>query len=396
METLQQRLMRKVPGLRTPQPVGGIRMPASGFTAPSVPAPRVPQAIPGVGATKTVLNAPGKGKGLTMNPLSPGNLLREGAATLGITGASALAESAGTPGQARMSGLGLMGPAPVYQTPLNNVTAEQVAADKAKRAGMTDLEKIIGKPPTKEEPLPSTYNVMGVDYDSASGQAINPATKKISPGGYSITPGSGARTDYGDGDSRLGSLGTDTGSGDRESLRAAGGDPAYAAWAAANPTLAANLVKKVDERRMNNPEYTQVGYDQAKKQVDPSYDPSVRSQNFGPVANGEVYGRNLDLQGTTGVGPMKDGALYADMISGKEKPNADKASDLLNNYKAQLSANLEPFAETVIPSQSQNPVTFGGDNTPIDSELELSKVIPDFTGKMDGLNKNMSNRFRAF
>ena len=90
-------------------------------------------------------------------------------------------------------------------------------------------------------------------------------------------------------------------------------------WAAANPTLAANLVKKVDERRMNSPEYTQVGYDQAKKQVDPSYDPSVRSQNFGPVANGEVYGRNLDLQGTAGVGPVADGALYADMISGKRE-----------------------------------------------------------------------------
>ena len=193
--------------------------------------------------------------------------------------------------------------------------------------------------------------------------------------------------------------GTDTGSGDREVTRVAQTDNMsdnMKIWAAANPELAANLVKKVDERRMNSPEYTQVGYDQAKKQVDPSYDPSVRSQNFGPVANGEVYGRNLDLQGTTGVGPVEDGALYADMISGKEKPNADKASDLLNNYKAQLSANLEPFAETVIPSQSQNPVTFGGDNTPIDSELELSKVIPDFTGKMAGLNKNMSNRFRAF
>ena len=192
------------------------------------------------------------------------------------------------------------------------------------------------------------------------------------------------------------STGTDTGSGDREVTRVAQTDDMDAnmkIWAAANPTLAANLVKKVDERRMNSPEYTQVGYDQAKKQVDPSYDPSVRSQNFGPVANGEVYGRNLDLQGTAGVGPVADGALYADMISGKEKPNADKASDFLNNYKAQLSGNLEPFAETVIPSQSQNPVTFGGDGTPIDSELQVGKAIVDFEGD---LNKNISNRFRAF
>ena len=146
METLQQRLMRKVPGLRAPQPVGGIRMPASGFRAPSVPAPQVPQVrpdIPGVGSTKTILNAPKKGNFLT-DMLKPANLLREAAISGGLYGAGKLAESAGTPGQSRMSGLGLMGPAPVYQTPLNNVTPSQVAADKAMREGQTALERITG------------------------------------------------------------------------------------------------------------------------------------------------------------------------------------------------------------------------------------------------------------
>ena len=61
--------------------------------------------------------------------------------------------------------------------------------------------------------------------------------------------------------------GTDTGSGGREVTRVAqtdNMDDNMKAWAAANPELAANLVKKVDARRMNNPEYTQVGYDQAR------------------------------------------------------------------------------------------------------------------------------------
>ena len=63
------------------------------------------------------------------------------------------------------------------------------------------------------------------------------------------------------------STGTDTGSGDREVTRVAqtdNMDDNMKIWAAANPELAANLVKKVDARRMNNPEYTQVGYDQAR------------------------------------------------------------------------------------------------------------------------------------
>ena len=39
-----------------------------------------------------------------------------------------------------------------------------------------------------------------------------------------------------------------------------------------------------------NSEYTQVGYDQARQQADPTYDPNARSQNFGPVAECGEYG----------------------------------------------------------------------------------------------------------
>ena len=62
---------------------------------------------------------------------TPAGLLRSGAQTLGITGAQALIQGAGRPDTARMSLLG--GDAPVYQTPFNDVTPEQVQADKARR-----------------------------------------------------------------------------------------------------------------------------------------------------------------------------------------------------------------------------------------------------------------------
>ncbi len=52
----------------------------------------------------------------------------------------------------------------------------------------------------------STYSVMGVEYDAASGQAINPDTGKTSSGGYSIDPKTSARTDYSRGQTRTNGL----------------------------------------------------------------------------------------------------------------------------------------------------------------------------------------------
>ena len=196
------------------------------------------------------------------------------------------------------------------------------------------------KPTTTDTKL-EPYTVMGVTYDPTTGQAIQPDTGKIAPGGYSV-PASG----------------TDTSSGDREALRTGTEDERMAAWAAANPGLAANLVENVEDRRMMNPKYDQAGYDEVKKALDPSYDKDIRTQNFGPVANGVEYGRNLDLQGTAGVGPMEDGALYADMLSGKEKPNAQSFNMGLKGtagvgpvedgelYADMLSGDVQPNAQT--------------------------------------------------
>ena len=357
--------MRKVPGLRTPQPVGGIRMPASGFHAPSIP-----QAIPGVGATKTVLNAP---KAAATGAAKAGALRTAGKA-LGPLGAVETVLS--IPGSGPLAGTD----AEYNPGPLLKMTGEfpyihmRGSEQNPERAGMSNLgadykqqeqqlanEALIftGQQNRKKQlaaggvpgQLPSDYKETEAAAFRAAAEAGNPQTPQI----RQITAATG----------------TDTGSGNREVTRVAQTDDMDAnmrAWAAANPELAANLVKKVDARRMNNPEYTQVGYDQARQQADPSYDPNARSQNFGPVADAGEYGRNLRLMGTEGRGPVADGGLYADMISGKEKPNAQTFKD-----KA-MKKIIDAPAEALPPSTTQNPTPAGGDGTPIDSEPELRKA----------------------
>ena len=102
--------------------------------------------------------------------------------------------------------------------------------------------------------------------------------------------------------------------------------------------------------------------------ADPSYDPNARSQNFGPVADAGEYGRNLRLMGTKGRGPVADGDLYADMIGGKEKPNAQDFA--AKRIKQQIDAP----AGALPASELQNPAPAGGDGTPVDSALELQKA----------------------
>lgn len=134
-----------------------------------------------------------------------------GAQYLGLDLAGNIAGSAGRPGGARMSSLGLGGntgnilnsDAPVYQTPINDVTPEQVATYRDGRktppkGGITsksDSSRVSSDGQTVYSADGSRYTTNGVTYDLATGQAVNPETKEISPGGYSIEPQTGARTD---------------------------------------------------------------------------------------------------------------------------------------------------------------------------------------------------------
>ena len=181
--------------------------------------------------------------------------------------------------------------------------------------------------------------------------------------------------------SALKMAGTDTSSGDRESLRSnPDEDVRMAAWAKANPLLA----EKVKSH--------QVGYEAIQGALGKmGYDDDA---TFTGKDIKEEYRVNLGSSGVKEITDMQTG-VGADKA--QDLPNyLRQAQDLLKNYQAQLSGNLSPLAEDGIPSESQNPRIANTDYTPIDSEIELSKAVPNFAGKMGDLNKNMSNRFRAF
>ena len=201
--------------------------------------------------------------------------------------------------------------------------------------------------------------------------------------------------------------GTDTGSGDREVLRE---EPRVAqtddmdanmrAWAAANPTLAKRMVDKVDARRNKGLEGKQSGYETVRDTVYPERKVLAAEGNLGgfsvdDAVDGGMSSKEAEAIASGGfVETVFDKGVQGE--SKITKNSAGEAQDLLKNYQAQLSGNLSPLVEDGIPSESQNPRIANTDYTPIDSEIELSKAVPNFAGKMDGLNKNMSNRFRAF
>ena len=324
METLEQRLQKLVPGR---------------------PAPAAAPA-PGTAATKTVLNKPGARPDLKYTPSPMDTKVREIENAIGqfvpdfiknfgreqekkgFAEALLPAAMSAAPGLGGLLPRTLVGGAAEVITPMA-IPGKQIALQKPRFADLRGSA-------TPGSMTPATDN-------SAADKAFSDAAKF--------------------------QAGTDTGSGDREVSRVAqtdNMDDNMKAWAAANPDLAANLVKKVENRRMNTPEYTETGYDQAKKQLDPTYNRDVSATNIGPVADGATYARNIGLQGTGGIGPVADGGLYADMIGGKQKPNAQSFKD-----KA-MKQIIDAPAESLPPSTTQNPTPAGGDGTPIDSELELA------------------------
>ena len=98
------------------------------------------------------------------------NALPVAAAGVGIYGGNALAKSAGTKGASRMSLLG--GDAPVYQTPFNNVTEEEVKAD----SGYTSTDRLMGKPSRGSLSTSQTQTTSGVV--NAFGQSFDMSNPK--------------------------------------------------------------------------------------------------------------------------------------------------------------------------------------------------------------------------
>ena len=131
------------------------------------------------------------------------------AASAGLTLAGEVAKSAGQPGAAKMSGLGIVtkdnqlvntGDAPIYTNPFTGAKGGQMSyfgdGYKEQELELAEAAK-IGK----------NYFVGGVEYDFETGQAINPETGKINPGGYSV-PTNNRNADAPDGS---GAKGTNTG-----------------------------------------------------------------------------------------------------------------------------------------------------------------------------------------
>ena len=430
METLQQRLMRKVPGLRAPQPVGGIRMPASGFRAPSLP-----QAIPGVGATKTVLNSPAtKGVVKAGGRKLPvvGGLINAGLATYDVSqgadpmraygraatemaggalgaGAAGLLAIPSGPGAVAAGAAGYTGGAYAAGAGFDALFPDgpKVGSLDGKRSianldGVSyDLSTPEGergfnnarKARSKGSPVLSSQEVpVGAfgDIRSKFDSAMDPSlqSNNVPAGAFgdivdkfnnAMSPPSESQIKFEV--PTLAATGTDTGSGDRESLRE---DPraappkelsaGMAAWAAANPKLAKRMVDKVDARRMKNPEYTQSGYDTVRETVYPGNAALAAEQNQGDFSVRDAVGGKMSPEeaGAIASGGFVE-TVFDKGVQGEStitNDSAEKATNLLSNYKKGL---IGKAAGEVEPSAIQNPITPGGDGTPDGAVSELQK-----------------------
>ena len=165
-----------------------------------------------------------------------------------------------------------------------------------------------------------TYTVMGVEYDSASGQAINPDTGKTSSGGYSIDPKTSQRTDYSRGQTRTNANGvTQTGTS----------------------TSPAPMTMK-DANSLLSPGYSMQNPFSSNQLPSTKGSPYV---NVGPLADGAEYARNLESQkpgAVGGVGPIASGEQYAKNVEAGEQL-AVKPTDTATNWGARTAAdNSDP------------------------------------------------------
>ena len=124
---------------------------------------------------------PPKGKGFGLN------LIRDGAISAGLFLAEKLAQSMGTKGAAKGSLLG--GDAPVYQTPLNNITAEEEAADSTR----TNTDRLMGRGGEQSTPPLPQKDIRGsktpgsaepAETNAGEGKAMDAADEHRPGAGY--------------------------------------------------------------------------------------------------------------------------------------------------------------------------------------------------------------------
>ena len=180
---------------------------------------------------------------------------------------------------------------------------------------------------TKQEP----YTVMGVTYDPATGQAIQPDTGEVAPNGYSV-PASG----------------TDTSSGDREALRNAPEDERMAAWAKANPTLVGEVMRKGPK---------QSGYD------------AIENVAFGAAAEPEA--KELTEAGMAGYDTL-DTFKPSEMKAGVSQDPIAGRDNTLNSYFPGARA---PYSEEAFGAKLQDQQVFEGGINP--NAAKIAEVDPN-------------------
>ena len=167
--------------------------------------------------------------------------------------------------------------------------------------------------------------------------------------------------------------GTDTRSGDRESLRTAPEDERMAAWARANPELAQQVINKKTEQSGRGAIEKEILGRAATETDMASYD---KDETFLP-SEIPMADRNM----TKGFGDR------AGSTKARTGTTPDQESqNLLNQYMTDIKGQ---FADLSAPSAVQNPIPMGGDGTAIDSQLELSK-------KAGALVPEMANAYKQY
>ena len=117
--------------------------------------------VPRVQQINTNMNVPG-GVGLGLGKFSK-FLLKNTAQGLGLSLADLLAQTAGQPGQSRMSGLGISGPAPEYNNPYRNMRQGNTEKKNTQK-GLADLRGSIT--PGSSQPAASNLGE-GASMDAA-------------------------------------------------------------------------------------------------------------------------------------------------------------------------------------------------------------------------------------
>ena len=357
MESLTDRLMRKIPGYvpdrMTPEKARvGIKMPSSGFYDPSVPSPA--QAGPGVTPVKTVLNKPGSAgiKGVKI-PKGAGKAVSRGnalAAGLGLLEMGVAATPTDYGRKVKKAGEEFQGASDsAYDYAMDAVgglTSAIGGLFSGRKGGMPNL----GADYKQQEQDMINNALMFKGQQNRKQQLEDGVIPGQLPADYKETEAKAFREAADAGDIQTDFIksittGTDTSTARRDAPPKELSE-GMAAWAKANPGLADDLIEKVQGRRLTDPGYTQSGYGTILETMRPG----ARNDAFGLQSSGydavkqddgtfaapkyvEVGGRPALFKEEGEITPMTNDEIKAERKLGAESSvkssSEDKAQALL-------------------------------------------------------------------